>query len=115
MNQKIDWQLFSDNELIINMENVPAIFEYSNKLVYNNDSEENSFDYKKNIFTRKTSDINMEINFDTKTCKFIFEEEGNCIFDIECSKNITDELIILEYKIDDSLKKLVIRIKDIIL
>ncbi len=113
MEQKIDWQLFSDGKMIISQKDVIAKYTYKTKLSYGDNGIYNEYDYKKNLFIHKTDEINMEINFNNKTCRFNFEKEGNCIFDIKCNIKISEESIELEYSIDDTLKKLIINIKDI--
>ncbi len=113
LKEKIDWKLFNDNKLIINLENEIADIVLNKEITFMQKDEYNNYNYQKNTYTRKTQEYTMIINFSDKTCSFDFSREGNCKFDIDCSSNITKDIITLKYKIDDIEVKIQIILKDI--
>ncbi len=113
MKQKINWQLFDNNKEIISKKNVEAYYEYNKIFIYEEATEKNVYDYKKNTYSRKTNEYEMVIDFSDKTCSFDFGSEGSCTIDIECKSHVKFDEIILEYKIDDSIKKLVVQINEV--
>lgn len=113
--QIIDWMLFSDGKLLICRKNEKANYQYKKYLEYKTEKEYNKIDLVNNKFRRKTDDLEMELDFRHKTCKFDFGLEGNCKFDIECEWKLKKDILILTYNIDDSVKKIKIVFKELIL
>ncbi len=115
MNSYINVKLFDDEKLIFSKENVPADINMGKHIIFPTDNDYNKFDYQEKIFTRKTEEFIMKIDFKNKTCKIIFDDEYTCKFDVECEIIIKKEHLKLRYKIDSEIKTILIDIKDITL
>lgn len=115
MLQYIDWMLFSDDKILVNNRNVKSILNNDKSLIYQTPDEYNKLDMINNIFIRKTDELYMEINFKEKFCMFDFGIDGKCKFDIVCDWKSSNDEIILQYTIDDSMKKLHVILKEIVL
>ncbi|MFI3260766.1 MAG: hypothetical protein R3Y13_03540 [bacterium] len=115
MVQYIDWMLFSDKKLLLCKKNEQAKYEINKDLIYETDKEYNKIDLEKKLFIRKTDELYMELNFIEKTCKFDFENEGSCKFDIECGWEEQIDEITLTYNLDDSEKNVKIIFKKLVI
>ena len=63
---KIDWTLTSNNEDIINLENVLCEYAENEYLKFLEDDVTNLIDFKNNVYNRVAKDYNMEIDFNNK-------------------------------------------------
>ncbi len=111
MERKIDWKLVNDKKVLVFRKNVDAVYKYQDYVLYKTDKEYNKYDIKANQFLRVTPEIHMLIDFNEQTCKFTFSEEESCKFDIKCKNTIKKNNIVLEYSIDESVKKIEIMLK----
>ncbi len=102
----INWEVYNNNKLLISRKNVKSLYNYNNYLIYETNVEYNKFDIKNLIFTRKTEELHLEIDFQKKQCKVFFEADNCLKFDIECFYKINNEEIVLEYALDEEIKKL---------
>lgn len=115
MKTYIDWKLFNKGNLLVCRKNVVAQQDKIGNIIYETEKEYNKINTINKIFIRKTSDMEMEIDFNKKTCKFNFEEIGNCKFDINCKFVYKKDIINLFYNIDDEEKKVEIVLKNMVM
>ncbi len=115
MNQSVNLKLFNGDNLLLDVKDIQAKYEYNNLISYNIDNRFNEYDYINNIFTHKTLEYEMKINFNKKICTFDFQKEGSTKFDIECSNSIKDDEILLKYIIDEEEIKIIISFNKITL
>lgn len=108
---KIDWTLTSNNEKIINLENVLCEYAENEYLKFLEDDVTNLIDFKNNVYNRVAKDYNMEIDFNNNICSFTFATGESCSLDIESELEIIDNLIKLRYKLDDDEKIIKILLK----
>ena len=106
---KINWKLYSNNNLIIDLKNVKCNKD-NNKLIININDEINTIDLNKKIFIRELKDYNMSIDFINKIITFKLNDGKVLDFDIDCSININDNEVIMNYNLDENKKIIVERI-----
>ncbi len=111
MEQKISWLFFDNDKLLISRKEQDAFCYPGKYLIYDYKEEYNKIDLINLIYYRKTKEYNMEIDFNNKICKFIFDDKNILKFDLDCLIKINEDKIIIKYKIDDNMKKIIINIE----
>ena len=111
MKVTIDWQLYSDNTLIIDLKSVPAIFELNDYLEFKEDNVINKIYLKDNKYIRITKDYEMIVDFNTNLCYFILPNKEKFSVNIDGYINLNNRIITIEYNYGEA-KKIIIRIKD---
>lgn len=115
MKTYINWSLFSDKELVLDKKKVICTYEKNKYILYKDTDEINEMDLQNKLFKRKTKELSMEIDFKEKTAMFDFAENGKCKFDIESVWYFEKDKLTLLYKMDDSIKKVIVDILEIAL
>ena len=93
MIRKIDWKVYSDNNLVIDNNNVNCILIAPQKIKYKDEYGKHIIDIKNKIYLKESKDNKMTINFIEQTCEFTFDEKEKCIFNIESNLYIKENFI----------------------
>lgn len=107
---KVDWQLYSENNLIINNQNVEAEFNQNN-IVYNDEFGKHIIDRKNKIYERIDNEDYMIINFNKNTITFKFNGE-TLEYDITSEYKEGENKISLIYSLGEEEKRIVIKKRD---
>lgn len=111
MTSTINWQLYSNNALIIDLKNVLAFYKKGELLEYIQDTEKNIIDIKNKIYIRETKDYKMTIDFNNKLCYFILPNEEKMSINIDGKIVINEKNIVIDYDYGE-VKRIVIEIKE---
>lgn len=98
--------------MIINKEKVICEYEENKYIKYiEEDNIINYIDLVNDIYTRETSEFTFKIDFNNKKISYLLKEK-NALFESDLNKCniIKNNEIILNYKIDDEDKKIIIQI-----
>ncbi len=109
--KRINWQLFNNDELIINNENVEC--EYKDKIIkYKEEDGINIIDLENQIYKRDSKEYLMQINIKNNTFKFTLKEKNRILSDNLTNSSIEkkDNDIIIKYQIEDEVKKIIIHL-----
>ena len=109
--KRINWQLFNNDELIINHENVEC--EYENDIIkYKEEDGDNTIDLKNKIYIRENQEYLMHINIANNNFKFILKEKNHILNDNLTSSSLTinNNIILLKYKLEEEEKKIIIHL-----
>ena len=109
---KVNWQLFNNNELVVNLLNKECEYIKNNYLKINEEETINIVDIKNKLYKRITNDYNMEIDFVNNICTFILDNNEKWSINIECNIEIIKNTIIINYQIDDDKRKILIILKE---
>lgn len=107
----INWHLYSNNELVIDLNNVPAFYKKDEYLEFWEDDINNTIDIKNKLYIRKSKDYKMTIDFSNNICYFILPKEGELSINIEGKLIINHRKIVIEYSYGEN-KKIEIEIKE---
>ena len=105
----INWQLFNDEKLLIEINNTTCFFE-NNIIVYEESlGIKNTINLNNNIYERETEEFLFKINFNNNTMYYLLKEKNYELKDIKISSQIIiNDKITLIYKLDDETKKIVV-------
>lgn len=104
----INWYLYDNQTLIVNDLNVKCEFS-NNVLIYKNEDSTNEININKETYIRENNEYKLEIDFKKKTMELYMNELKNSfLLDIECLFTKNKDKIILEYKYDEEIKKIII-------
>lgn len=108
--KKIRWQLYNNNELIINNENAKCEYQ-DNVIKYEEDDGLNTIDLNKKSYIRENKEYRMEIDFANNTFNFLLKEKKRELSNKLLSSELTikDDIITLKYALDNEEKKIVIQ------
>ena len=109
--KRINWQLFNNDELIINNEDVEC--EYKDNIIkYKEKDGINIIDLENQIYERDSKDYLMQINIKNNTFKFTLKEKNRTLSDNLTNSSIEkkDNDIIIKYQIEDEVKKIIIHL-----
>ena len=101
MQQKIDWKLASNTSVLIELKDVYCNYAKDMYIEFIEKDITNYIDLKNKRYKRISSEYTMEIDFINSICSFTFPTHENCSFDCITDIDISDNKIILKYKIDD--------------
>ena len=107
----INWQLYSNNAIIIDLKNVLAFYKTGELLEYSCEDEKNIIDIKNKVYKRETKEYIMTIDFNDKVCYFILPNEEKMSVSIDGRFMIDKNKIVIEYDYGEA-KRIVIEIKE---
>lgn len=102
----INWQLLSDNKVIIDEANKKVDFQ-DNILTYEDKYGVHTVDVNKKIYERRSPDNIFRVNFFNNTLDIIFDNH-NLTYDIESKFSKNEEEIRLYYSLGDEKKIIII-------
>ena len=108
--KKICWQLYNNDELIVNNENAKC--EYQDSVIkYEEDDGLNTIDLNKKSYIRENKEYRMEIDFANNTFNFLLKEKKRELSNKLLSSEliIKDDIITLKYALDNEEKKIIIQ------
>ena len=111
LNRLIDWQLYNDNKLIIDLKDVTSLYKEGEYLEFIEDNIKNIIDIKNNLYKRISDEYEMSIDFNDNICYFILPNREEVSTNVDGSLIINDNDITVIYSIDDE-KRILIKIKD---
>ena len=106
----ISWQVYNDDNLTIDEENVKIIKE-NNLLIYNDDYGKHEIDLQEKTYQKVNGDEIFRIDFLKNTLYVAFDAQ-NFTFDIEANYQDDGQIIIMEYALGDNKNKIVITRKE---
>lgn len=109
--KKINWQLYNNEKLIINNENV--LCDYNDKIIkYKEKDGINIINLKEEQYMRENQEYMMQIDFKNNTFKFILKEKNHILNDSLTSSKmvILKDTITMMYKLDEEEKKIIIHL-----
>ena len=106
---KINWKLYNKGKKIIDLKNIECEYNKNILTIKLNDGT-NIIDLNKKKFIRKNENCDMTIDFINKIVKFKLDDNRVLDFDLNCNMDITNEKIIINYKIDEEMQIIVERI-----
>lgn len=112
MRQKINWQLTSNNSVLVDLKDVYCTYEINKYLEFKENEILNFIDLLKRKYKRISEEYTMEIDFPKNICTFSFQNQEKCSFDIESDIKVDENVIILEYNIGDEKKIITVNMKE---
>lgn len=108
----IDWKLYTNNELEIEINDCKCEYEKQNYLIVNEEDAINKIDIKNKLYIRKCNDYEMTIDFNNNLCNLNIPSIKNYEFDLDCKMNIKKDIIEIFYTFDKEVKKIKIKLKE---
>ena len=109
--KSISWQLYNNEEIIINNEN--GLCEYKdNVIIYEESDGINTVDLNNKTYLRENDDYKMKIDFKNNTFNFFLKKHQKELSNklLSSSMVIEDEFITLKYALDKEEKKVIIHL-----
>lgn len=107
--KKANWILYSDGKIVDKKLGIEVEFT-DNRIIYQEEDILNIVDLEKKTYLRESSEFKFYIDFTNKTFSYLLKENNYKLENtLECNINI-DNIITLEYKIDNEIKKILIQI-----
>ena len=108
----IDWQLFNNNDLVIDLKDVECSYDNS-VIIFDEDDVKNTISFINKTYTRVSKEYTMVIDFNNKTCCFKFENNEECTLSVDGCLTMDDNTVIVNYCYDTDLKKIIIKFKEV--